>query len=112
MEHPIDKLHRYVWILFGVRIEGPFWVLGLWGGGCLYPLPPIGVPALKSLDYISNRGSIEQTGKRNYSLTQLGGSYMLNPACGLTRRNSSFSPLYKEDKIFTRAAAEAGPLRP
>ena len=31
MEHPVDKLHRYVRILFGVRIEGPFWVLGLWG---------------------------------------------------------------------------------
>ena len=31
MEHPVDKLHRYVWILFGVRIEGPFWILGLWG---------------------------------------------------------------------------------
>ena len=30
MEHPVDKLHRYVRILFGVRIEGPFWVLGLW----------------------------------------------------------------------------------
>ena len=31
MEHPVDKLHRYFRILFGVRIEGPFWVLGLWG---------------------------------------------------------------------------------
>ena len=31
MEHPVDKLHRYVRVLFGVRIEGPFWVLGLWG---------------------------------------------------------------------------------
>ena len=30
MEHPVDKLHRYVRILFGVRIEGPIWVLGLW----------------------------------------------------------------------------------
>ena len=30
MEHPVDKLHRYVQILLGVRIEGPFWVLGLW----------------------------------------------------------------------------------
>ena len=30
MEHPVDKLHQYVWILFGVRIEGPFWVLELW----------------------------------------------------------------------------------
>ena len=30
MEHPVDKLHRYVRILFGVWIEGPFWILGLW----------------------------------------------------------------------------------
>ena len=30
MKHPVDQLHRYVRILFGVRIEGPFWVLGLW----------------------------------------------------------------------------------
>ena len=30
VKYPIDQLHRYVRILFGVRIKGPFWVLGLW----------------------------------------------------------------------------------
>ena len=41
MEHPVDKLHRYVRILFGVRIEGKFWVLGLWRAAVyiLYLLP-------------------------------------------------------------------------
>ena len=37
---------------------------------------------------------------------------MENPPCGLIRRNSSSSPLYKVDKIFIRSAADPGPLRP
>ena len=37
---------------------------------------------------------------------------MENPFNGLVRRKSSFSPLYKPDKIFTRSAADPGPLRP
>ena len=31
MKHPVNQLHRYVRVLFGVWIEGPFWILGLWG---------------------------------------------------------------------------------
>ena len=31
MKHPVDQLHRYVWILFEVWIKGLFWILGLWG---------------------------------------------------------------------------------
>ena len=45
-------------------------------------------------------------------LTQLRGLFMENPFNGLVRRKSSFSPLYKPDRIFTRSAADPGPLRP
>ena len=49
--------------------------------------------------------------ERKCPLTQLGGLYIENLPRGLTRRNSSSSPLYKVDKIFVRVAAESGPLR-
>ena len=30
VKYPIDQLHLYIRILLGSRIEGPFWILGLW----------------------------------------------------------------------------------
>ena len=44
-------------------------------------------------------------------LTKLRGLFMENPFNGFVRRKSSFSPLYKPDRIFTRSSAEPGPLR-
>ena len=45
-------------------------------------------------------------GEKKSPLTKLGGLYIENPPCGLTRRNSSSSPLYKVDKIFMGVTAD------
>ena len=80
--------------------------------GCLYPLLPGAVPAPKSQNEILDYGSMDRIGKNKCPLTQLGGLYIENPSCGLTRRNSSSSPLYNADKIFIRSTTDPGPLRP
>ena len=55
---------------------------------------------------------MKRMGEKKFLLTQIGGLYIENPPCGLTRRNSSSSPLYNADKIFTRSATDPDPLRP
>ena len=55
---------------------------------------------------------MDRIGKNKCLLTQLGGLFIENPPCGLTRRNSSSSPLYNADKIFIRSATYPNPLQP
>ena len=80
--------------------------------GCVHPLQPGAVPASKSQNEILNHGNVDRIGKKKCPLTHLRGLFIENPFSGLTRRKSSFSPLYRADKIFTRSATDPGPLWP